>query len=112
MEYPQILNNLWISTRKEYDLKFIFPQNYNFNNKLFGVIDYTTAIFNIVWFLIIFLLVNIFFSSLIIKIIIGIIFYFPVLLLSIIGFNGENIVYVFSYLFNFVKKQKIYFYNK
>ena len=93
-------------------MKFIFPQNYNFNNKLFGVIDYTTAIFNIIWFLIIFLLVNLFFSSLIIKIIIGIIFYFPILLLSIVGFNGENIVYVFSYLFNFIKKQKIYFYNK
>ena len=93
-------------------MKFIFPQNYTFNNKLFGIIDYTTAIFNIVWFLFIFLLVNIFFSSLILKIIFTIIFCFPILLLSIIGFNGENIVYVFSYLFNFIKKQKIYFYNK
>lgn len=93
-------------------MKFIFPQNYTFNNKLFGIIDYTTAIFNIVWFLFIFLLVNIFFSSLIIKIIFTIIFCFPFLLLSIIGFNGENIVYVFSYLFNFILKQKIYFYNK
>ena len=93
-------------------MKFIFPQNYNFNNKLFGFIDYTTAIFNIFWFLFVFLLVNLLFSSLMIKIIICTIFCFPILLLSIIGFNGENIVYVFSYLFNFIKKQKIYFYNK
>lgn len=93
-------------------MKFIFPQNYNFNHKLFGFIDYSTAIFNIIWFLFIFLLVNIFFSSLIIKIIIGIIFCFPILLLSFIGFNGDNIVYIFSYLFNYFKKQKIYFFNK
>lgn len=93
-------------------MKFIFPQNYNFNNKLFGVIDYTTAIFNIIWFFIIILLVNLFFSSLTIKLFFGIIFCVPILLLSIVGFNGENIVYVFSYIFKFLFKQKIYFYNK
>lgn len=93
-------------------MKFIFPQNYNFNNKLFGVIDYTTAIFNIIWFFIIFLLVNLFFSSLTIKLFFEIIFCVPILLLSIVGFNGENIVYVFSYIFKFLFKQKIYFYNK
>lgn len=93
-------------------MKFIFPQNYNFNNKLFGVIDYRTAIFNIVWMLFIFLLVNLFFSSITIKIFFGIIFCFPILLLSIVGFNGENIVYVFSYILKYLFKQKIYFYNK
>ena len=29
-------------------MKFIFPQNYNFKSKLFGVIDYSTAIFNVI----------------------------------------------------------------
>lgn len=26
-------------------MKFIFPQNYNFKNKLFGVIEYSTIFF-------------------------------------------------------------------
>ena len=30
-------------------MKFIFPQNYNFDNKLLGFIDYTTVILNIVF---------------------------------------------------------------
>ena len=38
-------------------LKFIFPQNYNFKNKLFGVIDYTTIVVNIVWSTFVFLIV-------------------------------------------------------
>ena len=37
-------------------MKFIFPQNYNFENKILGVIDYTTALFNVIWYLIIFLI--------------------------------------------------------
>ena len=44
MGFPQKFDKLWIGGDF---LKFIFPQNYNFNNKLFGTIDYTTAIFNI-----------------------------------------------------------------
>ena len=93
-------------------MKFIFPQNYNFNNKLFGIIDYTTAIFNIIWFFIVFLFLNILFSSISIKLFLGIILCLPLLLLSIIGFNGENILYVFSYMFKFIIKPKLYLYNK
>ena len=42
-------------------MKFIFPQNYNFNSKLFGFIDYSTAILNVVWCSFIFCLVNLIF---------------------------------------------------
>ena len=80
-------------------MKFIFPQNYNFKNKLFGVLDYNTVIANIIWALIILIFINIFFQNLNIKIFLFIIFCFPFLLLSIFGFNGENILYVFSYIF-------------
>lgn len=93
-------------------MKFIFPQNYNFKNKLFGVLDYNTVIANIIWILIILISINIFFQDLNIKIFLFIIFCFPFLLLSVFGFNGENILYVFSYIFRFFIKQKIYFYNK
>lgn len=93
-------------------MKFIFPQNYNFKNKLFGVLDYNTVIANIIWALLVFVIINIIFQNLNIKIFLFIIFCFPFLLLSIFGFNGENILYVFSYIFKFYIKQKIYFYNK
>ena len=93
-------------------LKFIFPQNYNFNNKLLGSIDYYTAIANIIWILFIISILNIFFTSISLKIFIGITLCFPLLLLSFIGFNGENILNVFSYLLKFIFKQKLFLYNK
>ena len=30
-------------------MKFIFPQNYDFNTKIFGFIDYSTAFLNIIF---------------------------------------------------------------
>ena len=89
-------------------MKFIFPQNYNFKNKILGIIDYTTLIFNIIWIALIVFLLNIIFNNLNIKIFFTIIFCFPIIILSLIGFNGENISYMFKYIF----KQKLYLYNK
>ncbi len=93
-------------------MKFIFPQNYNFKNKILGIIDYTTLIFNIIWIALIVFLLNIIFNNLNIKIFLTIIFCFPIIILSLIGFNGENILYVFSYMFKYIFKQKLYLYNK
>ncbi len=93
-------------------MNFIFPQNYNFKNKILGIIDYSTAILNVSWFSILLIIVNILFNDINIKIFLIIIFYFPILIFSIIGFNGENIIYVFIYMFKFINKQKLYFYNK
>lgn len=93
-------------------MKFIFPQNYHFKNKLFGVIDYTTALINIIWYGFIFILVNILFNNLNTKIFIFICTCFPLLLFSFSGLHGENIAYVFIYMFKFIFRQKIYFYNK
>ena len=93
-------------------MKFNFPQNYNFKNKLFGILDYNTAIINIAWCLIVLISINLFFDNLNIKIFLFIILCFPFLLLSFSGFNGENIVYVLSYIFKFLFKQKVYLYNK
>lgn len=92
-------------------MKFIIPQNYDFSSKLFGVLDYSTAIFNVVWCIFIFCLTNFFISSLALKIFIIIIFCFPVLLFSIIGFNHENILYVLLYLYKYVVCQKVYLYK-
>ena len=77
-------------------MKFIFPQNYRFKNKLFGIIDYSSLILNIIWDIFIYFFINLIFKSLNIKIILFIIFCLPILLFIIIGFNHENIIYIFT----------------
>lgn len=71
-------------------MKFIFPQNYDFSTKLFGLIDYSTAILNAIWSGFILILINIIFKSLNIKIFLFIMLSFPVLLFSIIGINRRK----------------------
>ena len=93
-------------------MKFIFPQNYTFKNKLLGFIDYSTAIINIIWILIVFSIFYFIFSSIFMTIFFGIVFCFPIVLLSISGLNGENILYVLSYLLKFFFKTKLLFFTK
>ena len=93
-------------------MKFIIPENYAFKNKLFGFMDYTTAIVNVFWaFFVIFVLYFIPFS-LNSKISIFIILYFPLFLFSVVGFHNENILYVFSYLLKYIRNNRVYFYSK
>ena len=93
-------------------MKFIFPQNYDFKNKLLGVIDYSTAFVNLIWDIFVFFIVNLIFSSWTIKIFVIVILCFPLILFSFAGFNGENILYVLSYLIRFSNKQKLFLYKK
>lgn len=93
-------------------MKFIFPQNYNFNSKLLGFIDYTTLILNIIWGLIIFVFVYFCIPNITIKISIFIILFLPFALFSIIGFNHEKILYILKYLYSYVVSPKIYLYKK
>lgn len=93
-------------------MKFIFPQNFSFKNKLFGFIDYSTVILNIIWDFFIFCFLDLFIINISYKISIFIILCFPLFLFSVIGFNHENFVYVLIYLFKYLFNQKIYFYNK
>ncbi len=92
-------------------MKFIIPQNYNFSSKLFGFLDYSTAIFNIIWFALVFCIVSFIISNLYVKIFTIIILCFPVMLFSIIGFNHENVLYVLFYILKYLYKQKIYLYK-
>lgn len=93
-------------------MKFIIPQNYNFKNKIFGIIEYSTAFLNIFWYTIIFILINLFFKSWNIKIFLLITFCFPITLFSIVGFNGESVVYVFQYIVKYLLHPKLYLYKK
>ena len=93
-------------------MKFIIPQNYNFKNKILGIIDYSTAFFNISWYLFIFILLNFLFKNWNIKIFLLISLCFPITLFSIVGFNGESIIYVFKYVLKYILKPKLYLYKK
>ena len=93
-------------------MKFIFPQNYNFSNKLFGFFDYSTAVFLVCWCLIIGFLLHVLIPFWTLKIVLFIVLCFPLVLFSIIGFNNENILYVIGYLLRFSKKNKCIFFRK
>ena len=93
-------------------MKFVFPQNYNFSAKIFGIIDYTSAILDLIWGVLVYLIVNFLFYSWTLKIFIMLILIFPVLIFSIVGINGENIIYVMTYIIKYLIKQKIYLYDK
>ena len=51
-------------------MNFIFPSNYNFKNKLFGIIDYTSVIINIIWYIFVYCLINLIFTDFNLKVII------------------------------------------
>ena len=93
-------------------MKFIFPKNYNFKSKLLGIIDYPTAIANAIVLFLIYKIASFFFpASLFPRIILVIIFYFPILLTSIISFNHENFLYIVFYIVKYLIKPKIYLYK-
>ena len=93
-------------------MKFIFPQNYNFKSKLFGFIDYSTVILNLVWGLIVFGIVFFLIPNITMKIGVFIILFLPFALFSIIGFNHENKLYILMYLYKYVSSPKLYLYSK
>ena len=93
-------------------MKFIFPKNYKYNTKILGFINYVTAIIDLIIGILLFIILNLFIKKLEIKIYIFISLFFPILLFSIFGTNGENIIDFIIYIYKFFKKRKIYFYKK
>lgn len=93
-------------------MKFIIPQNYNRTNKLFGFIDYSSAIILLLWCVFIFCIINFIFNALYIKIFIFVVLCLPVAIFCFVGFNQENIIYFLSYILKFAFSQKVYLYQK
>ena len=93
-------------------MKFIFPKNYDFKTKLFGVFDYFTLVVNIIFDLFVFCLCNLIFTNINIKIFICISLCFPLLILSFVGLNNENVFLVLIYILKYFLKPKLYLYNK
>lgn len=93
-------------------MHFIFPKNYNFKPKLFGFIQYSTAILDSLIGFFIYKFVNFTFTDINIKIYVFISLFLPILLISILGINKESFLTVFQYIFKFIKNQNIYLYSR
>ena len=93
-------------------MNFIIPKNYKFKNKFLGIIDYPTAIFNIIWNVILYFIFKNINTDFSVKIFIFSFLSFPFLLLTIVGFNNESPFYTMKYCFKFLLCQKIYLFKK
>lgn len=93
-------------------MRFIFPRNYSFHSKFLGFIDYSTLFLNVLWITFLIAISNLLLENLDIKIFVCVTLYLPIFIFSIVGFNHENIIYVFFYLKNFIRNRRVYFYNK
>ena len=92
-------------------MTYIIPQNYNFKSKLFGVIDYPTAILNVVIIALLIFVLRILPISLIAKSIVFVICYLPLFLVSLFGFYSESFLFVLIYVFKYLISPKVYIYK-
>ena len=93
-------------------MKFIVPQNYDFKNKLFGIIHYSNLVFVLIWSILIFSIINIIFQNIDIKIFLFISLFFPIFLINIIGINGESFINIFICIIKYIISPKLYLYKK
>ncbi len=93
-------------------MKFIFPKNYNFKPKFLGLIEYSTAIMDVIIAISLYFLLNLFISDISLKVALFIIILMPIVLISILGINKESIITVFKYMFKYFKNSKIYLYYR
>ena len=106
------LKKIQIYYKKEHKLKFIFPKNYKLNRKILGFLDYRTAIIDLCIGVILLLIIRAIITNLSTQIYVFIILFLPVLLFSILGTGGENIIDFTIYIIKFFKNRKVYFYEK
>jgi len=91
-------------------MKFIIPKNYNYHTKLLGIFDYPTAIFNIVFLLLLWFFFGIFIHSLTWHLSFVFIFYIPIFLISISNAYYESPVFQIYYILKFIIRPKLYLY--
>ncbi len=92
-------------------MTYIIPQNYNFKPKLFGILDYPTAILNVSIIVILILFLRLIPFALVVKCIIFIVCYLPLFLVSIFGFYNENFILIFLYVFKYLISPKVFIYK-
>lgn len=91
-------------------MKFIIPKNYNYHLKILGVIDYPTAIFNLLILAFLWIALSPFLTNILRKTAVVIILYLPILLITIVESQNESPVYRVYYLLKFLLRPKIYLY--
>lgn len=91
-------------------MKFVIPQNFNIENKIFGFLDYASCLLLIGFGIILFAILNLFSISFIIKISIFLVLFLPLFILSITGFYKENLINVLFYILKYIFSQKIFLY--
>ena len=93
-------------------MKFIFPKNYRYNAKILGIIDYVTAIIDLIIGIILFAIIHLIFKKISTQIYIFIILFFPIILFSIFIPRGENFMGYIICIIKFIKNRKVYLYQK
>lgn len=91
---------------------FIFPKNYNLQSKFLGIIDYFSLFFNVIWQIFIFCLINLIFNNITLKTCLFIICCLPLLILSLVEINNENMFFTIFYLLKFIFSYKLYLFDK
>ncbi len=93
-------------------ISFIFPKNYNFSFKLFGIFSYSSIFINLVYGFLLYFIISVFFHSFVVKFYIFIVLFIPVFLFSVLTNSNENVLIVALYVLKFFFRPKIYFYDK
>ena len=93
-------------------MKFIIPQNYEFNTKILGIMDYQSALLDVIWCGVILFIIKGICIKIEIKIFIFMILALPVIIFSIVGLNGENIIYVLKYMAKYIIIPKVLLYER
>ena len=93
-------------------MNFIFPKNYDFTFKFMGIISYFTIVINLLWGLLIYFIASLLFKSFIVKLYLFIILFLPFFLFSILNKSNENVLSVILFIFKYIFRPKVFFYDK
>lgn len=90
---------------------YIFPKNYEYKEKLFGIISYSTLIIHLIWIFIIYSIVKKANIQIIYKINILTLLEFPLMIYTYLK-KEDELAYRIIYILKFIVKKKIYIYKK
>ena len=99
-------------SKKEEEIEYIIPKNYDIKPKILGVIEQEALVLFIIINLLLFLILNNIINNIFILVEIMIIIALPQAIILINGINGESIVYVIKYMVIYIIKEKVYLYEK
>lgn len=93
-------------------MRFIFPKNYKYRAKIFGFIDYITAIVDAFIGLVLFWILKIFIKKFSTRLYVFVIVFIPIILFTVFIADGENIISYLVRIIKFIKRRGVYLYGK